>query len=84
MDTPYNAIGLKHTIVPARPRLTVFSRCWAALLNWHQRMVLRERLAKLSDREIRDIGITRGEADYVASNRLSRGVLFELTLRDEP
>jgi uncharacterized protein YjiS (DUF1127 family) len=51
------------------PRLTVFSRCWAALLDWRERLAVRERLSDLSDRELRDIGIARGEIDYVASNR---------------
>jgi uncharacterized protein YjiS (DUF1127 family) len=69
MVTPYCVVGSKHTIAPAAPRLTVFSRCWAALLDWQERVVVRERLCDLSDRELRDIGITRGEIDYVALNR---------------
>lgn len=69
MDAPYNAVAPKHTIAPARPRLTVFTRCCAALLDWQERVLLRERLCDLSDRELRDIGITRGEIDYVAANR---------------
>ena len=69
MDAPYNAVAPKHAIAPARPRLTVFSWCWAALLDWQERVLLRERLCDLSERELRDIGITRGEIDYVAANR---------------
>jgi uncharacterized protein YjiS (DUF1127 family) len=69
MDAPYNSVAPKHTIAPARPRLTVFGWCWAALLAWRKRVPLRERLCDLSDRELRDIGITRGEIDYVAANR---------------
>jgi uncharacterized protein YjiS (DUF1127 family) len=41
----------------------------AALLDWQERVLLRERLCNLSDRELRDIGITHGEIDYVATNR---------------
>jgi uncharacterized protein YjiS (DUF1127 family) len=69
MDAPYNAVAPKHTVAPAHPRLTVFSWRWAALLDWQERALLRERLCDLSDRELRDIGITRGEIDYVAANR---------------
>jgi len=69
MDTPYSVVGSKHTIAPTGPRLTVFSRWWAALPDWQERVVVRERLCDLTDRELRDIGITRGEIDYVASNR---------------
>jgi len=78
MDAPYNPVAPKHTIAPARPRLTVFSWCRAALLDWQERVSLRERLCELSDRELRDIGITRGEIDYVAANRSSdpRSVVY--------
>ncbi|MEH2559033.1 uncharacterized protein YjiS (DUF1127 family) [Bradyrhizobium algeriense] len=69
MDAPYNSVAPKHTIAPKRPRLTAFSWCWAALLDWQERVPLRERLCDLSDRELRDIGITRGEIDYVVANR---------------
>ena len=69
MNAPYNVVALKHTVAPARPHLTVFSRCWAALLDWQERALLRERLCDLSDRELQDIGITGGEIDYVAANR---------------
>jgi uncharacterized protein YjiS (DUF1127 family) len=69
MDAPYNVVASKHTVAPARLRLTVFSWSWAALLDWQERVLLRERLCNLSDRELRDIGITRGEIDYVATNR---------------
>ena len=50
MATPYSVVGSKHTIAQAGPRLTVFSRCWAALpmqvkinayLSQRRRMALR-------------------------------------------
>jgi uncharacterized protein YjiS (DUF1127 family) len=69
MNAPYSVVGSEHAIAPVGPRLTVFSRCWAALLDWRERLAVRERLSDLSDRELRDIGIARGEIDYVASNR---------------
>ncbi|MDH2383864.1 DUF1127 domain-containing protein [Bradyrhizobium sp. CER78] len=69
MDTPYNVAGSPQAIAPAHPRFAIVSRCWAALLDWQLRAVLRDRLCDLNDRELRDIGITRGEIDYVASHR---------------
>jgi uncharacterized protein YjiS (DUF1127 family) len=69
MDVPLNVVGRKHTITPARLRFAVFRRCWAALLDWQERVSLRQRLSDLSDKELRDIGVARGEIDYVASHR---------------
>lgn len=69
MDTPCNVIGSKPAIFPASSRLTAFRQCWLALLEWRKRTTIRECLSDLTDRELQDIGITRGEIDHVASNR---------------
>ena len=37
--------------------------------EWRKQERLRTRLCRLTDSELMDIGITRGEIDYVASNR---------------
>jgi uncharacterized protein YjiS (DUF1127 family) len=42
--------------------------CWAAFRQWRERDRLRNELYSLNDRELMDIGITRGEIDYFASN----------------
>jgi uncharacterized protein YjiS (DUF1127 family) len=42
---------------------------WDAFREWRKREKLRSKLDGLSDRELLDIGIGRGEVDYVASNR---------------
>ena len=42
---------------------------WDAFQQWRKRQRLRATLCDLSDRELMDIGTTRGEIDYVASNR---------------
>ena len=49
---------------------------WAAFQEWRKRQRLQANLSDLSDRELMDIGISRGEIDYVASNRSSdpRGI----------
>jgi uncharacterized protein YjiS (DUF1127 family) len=41
---------------------------WDAFLEWRKRERLRTQLRQLTDVELMDIGITRGEIDYVASN----------------
>jgi uncharacterized protein YjiS (DUF1127 family) len=73
MDAIYNVVELTQTMVSARFGLTFLKRSWGALLEWRERCRLRARLYDLSDRELRDIGTTRGEIDYVASNR-TRGI----------
>lgn len=42
---------------------------WDAFLEWRKRERLRSRLCRLTDSELADIGIARGEIDYVVSNR---------------
>ena len=49
--------------------MTFLKSLLGALLEWRKREVLRADLYDLSDRELMDIGTTRGEIDYVASNR---------------
>jgi uncharacterized protein YjiS (DUF1127 family) len=42
---------------------------WNAFQEWRKREKLRTQLRRLTDSELADIGITRGEIDYVASHR---------------
>jgi uncharacterized protein YjiS (DUF1127 family) len=42
---------------------------WDAFWKWRKREKLRTRLCSLTDDELMDIGITRGEIDCVVSNR---------------
>jgi uncharacterized protein YjiS (DUF1127 family) len=69
MDAIYSLVELTQTLVPARLGLTFLKSSWGALQEWRKRQRLRATLYDLSDRELMDIGITRGEIDYVASNR---------------
>ena len=57
---------------PATPRRQVYSPLeayWNAFQEWRKREKLRTELCRLTDFELEDIGITRGEIDHVASNR---------------
>ena len=51
---------------------------WDAFREWRKRERLRNQLSRLTDGELMDIGITRGEIDYVATNRAidSRGAVL--------
>ena len=57
---------------PASAKRQVYSPLetyWNAFQEWRKREKLRTELCRLTDSELADIGITRGEIDYVASNR---------------
>ena len=69
MSTTYGATGLGQTAELANRISSFFKRCWDAFQERRERHRLRATLSDLSDRELMDIGTTRGEIDYVASNR---------------
>ena len=57
---------------PASAKRQVYSPLetyWNAFQEWRKREKLRTDLCRLTDSELADIGITRGEIDYIASNR---------------
>jgi uncharacterized protein YjiS (DUF1127 family) len=52
---------------PATAKRHVYSPlevCWDAFLEWRRRQKLRGQLCRLSDSELMDVGISRGEIDY--------------------
>ena len=68
MSTIQETTGLR----PATAKRQVYSPLeayWNAFQEWRKREKLRTELCRLTDSELEDIGITRGEIDYVASNR---------------
>jgi uncharacterized protein YjiS (DUF1127 family) len=69
MSTTYGATGLGQTAASTRRVSSFFKRHWGAFQERRKRQKLRTKLYDLNDRELRDIGITRGEVDYVASRR---------------
>ena len=44
----------------------------ASFVSWNDARVTRKALSSLSDRELEDIGLIRGDIDYVASSYLIR------------
>jgi len=52
-----------------RQYYTPLEAYWAAFCQWRKRERLRTQLCRLTDVEVMDLGITRGEIDYAARNR---------------
>ncbi|MBB4370046.1 uncharacterized protein YjiS (DUF1127 family) [Bradyrhizobium sp. cir1] len=79
MSTTYGAIGSRQTAAVTRRVSSFFKRCLSAYHERLERQRLRATLHDLSDRELLDIGTSRGEIDYVASNRVidPRGICSE-------
>ena len=76
MDTIYRLAEWRQAFSPAPFGWSLFGNLCAAFLDWRERQRVRNRLQDLSDWELQDIGISRGEIDYFASNRDSdpRGI----------
>jgi uncharacterized protein YjiS (DUF1127 family) len=69
MSTTYGVSELGQTAASTRRVSGFFERYWGAFQERRSRQRLLATLDELSDRELMDIGTTRGEIDYVASNR---------------
>jgi uncharacterized protein YjiS (DUF1127 family) len=69
MSTTYGATGLGQTAASTRRVSSFFRRYWDAYQERRERERLRAVLYGLNDWELQDIGIARGEIEYVASNR---------------
>jgi uncharacterized protein YjiS (DUF1127 family) len=69
MSTTYGATRLGQAAAKRPVYYSPLEKYWDAFLDWRKRQRLRATLCDLSDRELIDIGTTRGEIDYVASNR---------------
>jgi uncharacterized protein YjiS (DUF1127 family) len=63
-------IGLvKEAADDTRNVLSLLKRYWCAFGEWRQRLSSRTSLHDLSDRELKDIGVTRDEIDHIARHR---------------
>ena len=69
MSTTYSTTDLTQTTASTPRVSSAFKNFWGAFQEWRKWERLRADLCDLSDRELMDIGITRAEIDYVASNR---------------
>jgi uncharacterized protein YjiS (DUF1127 family) len=69
MSTTHGTTWLERTSVSTRHASSFIWKYWDALQEHRERQKLRAAMSDLSDRELMDIGATRGEIDYVASHR---------------
>jgi len=69
MNTAHGVTRLGQKTGSTRPLFSLFGRYWDAFHERRKCQRLRATLCDLNDRELEDIGIARGEIDYVASNR---------------
>ena len=68
MSMTHGAAELGHTTDSKRRDFRSLRSCWGAFQEWRQRGRSEDELYNLSDRSLMDIGITRGEIEYAASN----------------
>ncbi len=69
MTTTHGTSWLERTSVSTRHVSSFIWKCWNAFQERGERQKLSATLSDLSNRELTDIGTTRGEIDYVASHR---------------
>ena len=69
MNTGHSAAALGQTTTSTQRAYSFLRRYWEAFQERRKRERLRADLSCLNDFELQDIGISRGEIDYVASNR---------------
>ena len=69
MSTIYIERSFGPTAAPTRRARGLFERYWNMFREWRKRDRLRASLYGLSDRELQDIGTTRGEIEHVARSR---------------
>jgi uncharacterized protein YjiS (DUF1127 family) len=69
MSTTHGTTWLDRTSVSTRHVSSLIWKCWDAFQERRERETLCATLSHLSDRELVDIGATRGEIDYIASHR---------------
>ena len=73
MNTTFGTTGLAQTTGSTRGVLSLIGRYWGAFQERRKERRKRQRegaeLYRLNDRELMDIGMTRGEIEYVVSNR---------------
>ena len=69
MSMTLGTTWLERTFVSTRHVSSLIWKYWDAFQERRERQKLRATMSDLSDRELMDIGTTRGEIEYVAANR---------------
>lgn len=66
MSTIYDSRELRQATAAIGGISGIVTAIWQSIREWRGRRGLQAALEDLSDKELNDIGITRGEIDYVA------------------
>ena len=69
MSATHGATWLERTSVSSRHLSSLIWKYWEVVQEHRERQELRAALSDLSDRELMDIGTSRGEIDYIAAQR---------------
>ena len=69
MSATHGGTWLERTSVSSRQLSSLIWKCWDVFQEHRERQRLRAALSDLSDRELMDIGTSRGEIDYIAAQR---------------
>jgi uncharacterized protein YjiS (DUF1127 family) len=69
MNTAHSAAWFERMPASTRRVSTFFRRYWGTFVERRKRQRLRAELCNLTDVELMDIGMTRAEIDYAASNK---------------
>ena len=62
---------LGQTTAPMQRAFRPLRRYWKMFREWQERNAVRSAMDVLSDRELQDIGTTRGEIEFVARSRIA-------------
>jgi uncharacterized protein YjiS (DUF1127 family) len=66
MSTIYDSRELRRATASIGGISSIVRAIWQSIQEWRERQRTRNALEDLSDKELHDIGITRGEIDFVA------------------
>jgi len=68
MITTHRPSELVQTADPTSQVSAYFKQCWHTYQEWRRRQRLRATLYGLQDRDLKDIGISRSEIEYLSLN----------------
>jgi uncharacterized protein YjiS (DUF1127 family) len=72
MTVTHLATAVEEAEASKFPVITLLEMYWSAFQGWRERARARATLHAMSDRQLRDIGLTRGEIDFVLAESAHR------------
>ena len=74
MSMIHSAAGLRYTTDSSSRVVGFLTRCWAVFQEWRERGRSEVELCSLSDAALMDLGVARGEIEFLITDREKRGV----------